>query len=115
MEGSSTVYHCVRNFTFYINAIGKLCTMTDETVPKSIKEIMASVPEYAVLEHSGSGFMIAWGEPGCGFGQLWFYNKNGVTRIENEYMSKEFIKRMLCRMVDDATLDDVRENLNDGI
>lgn len=51
---------------------------------------------------------IGWVANKIGFGELYFYTKetdDGVTiYCDNELMNKEFIKRMLCKMVDDAVL-----------
>ena len=49
-----------------------------------------------------------WSAKGCGFGQLSFYTKEGDNTIycNNEMMSKEFVKKMLCQMVDDAVMND---------
>ena len=43
----------------------------------------------------------------CGFGQLYFYTDDeGVLHCDSETMGKEFVKRMLCQMVDDAKFHD---------
>lgn len=49
---------------------------------------------------------VQWSKPGVGFGNIVFYFKDGVLRCDNECMGKEFIKDRLCKMVDDAELDD---------
>lgn len=46
-----------------------------------------------------------WSQKGCGFGQFYFYKKDGKTYISNEIMSRGFIKEQLCRLVDEAILD----------
>ena len=51
---------------------------------------------------SNNGFN--WTAEGIGFGQLYFYTKNGVVYCDNELMGKEFIKKMLCQMVDECVL-----------
>lgn len=51
-----------------------------------------------------------WSAKGVGFGQFYFYIKNDKVHCENECMSKEFVKKMLCQMVDDCVLDDPRED-----
>jgi hypothetical protein len=49
---------------------------------------------------------IQWSKPGAGFGNLvFYYNRDGELRCDNEGCSKEFIKDRLCKMVDDAELD----------
>mgnify|MGYP000604239507 CR=1 FL=1 len=51
------------------------------------------------------GVTFEWTAKGCGFGQLYFYhNKAGKLLCSSETMSKDFIKRMLCQMVDDCEL-----------
>jgi len=49
-----------------------------------------------------------WSAKGCGFGQLGFYTKEDDDKVYcmNEMMSKEFVKKMLCHMVDNAIMDD---------
>lgn len=51
--------------------------------------------------------MILWSVPNVGFGTLHFYKgKDGKIHCGNECMSREFIKKVLCDMVDDLVLDD---------
>lgn len=50
-----------------------------------------------------------WSAKGTGFGEFYFYEKDGKLMCSNELKSKEFIKLMLCKMVDDCTLDDPRD------
>ena len=52
------------------------------------------------------GCTLNWSAKGMGFGQFYFYNKDGKLHCDNEMMSREFIKKMLCQMVDDCVLDD---------
>lgn len=49
-------------------------------------------------------FCVEWYAYGTGFGEFRFIRTGGKTYIENEGMSKYFIKRMMCRMIDDAIL-----------
>ena len=51
-----------------------------------------------------NGFTLFWRKQGVGFGNAVFYvNKDtGQILCDNEYMSKEFIKEMLCEMIDGA-------------
>ena len=47
----------------------------------------------------------SWHAKGIGFGEfvfIWIAEKNRLD-MDTECMSKEFIKRMLCQMVDEAT------------
>lgn len=49
-------------------------------------------------------FTVNWTLKGIGFGQFYFYEKDGVLYCDNEMMSKESIKRVLCTMVDQCKL-----------
>jgi len=51
-----------------------------------------------------------WSAKGAGFGQFYFYNKDGKMHCDNEMMGREFIKKMLCQMVDDCVLTEERED-----
>lgn len=51
-------------------------------------------------------FSVSWTIKGKGFGQFYFYEKDGVIHISNECTSKEFIKQVLAQMVDQAVLED---------
>ena len=48
-----------------------------------------------------------WSARGAGFGNLYFYfnEKDSYVHCENELMGREFIKKMLCNMVDNCVLD----------
>ena len=50
-------------------------------------------------------FQVAWSKPGVGFGQFEFYEKDGVLYCDNETMNREFIKKVLCDMVDQSVLE----------
>ena len=52
------------------------------------------------------GFGIRWSVSGYGTGQFDFRYWGNEWRIANEFMSKDFIKAVLCAMVDQAKLDD---------
>jgi hypothetical protein len=50
---------------------------------------------------------INWSVKGTGFGNLQIYiGQDGKTMIANEGMGKKFIKKILCDLVDLATLED---------
>ena len=50
---------------------------------------------------------VNWSVSGVGFGQFRFYTgDDGKIHIDNETMNKDFIKRVLCMVVDEAILDD---------
>lgn len=57
---------------------------------------------------SPNGFAtFSWTDKGTGFGGMYFYvdEKDGYVHCENEIMGREFLKRMLCSMVDNCVLD----------
>lgn len=55
--------------------------------------------------HPTGGFQVDWTAKGCGFGQFYFYyDEDGQLCCSSETMGKDFIKRMLCQMVDDCKL-----------
>ena len=47
-----------------------------------------------------------WSAKGKGFGRFYFFFKDNELICDSEYMSKEFVKKMLCNMVDQATFRD---------
>lgn len=54
-----------------------------------------------------NGVQFDWSATGVGFGQFYFYEGDGgKLHCSNETMGKDFIKKMLCQMVDDCVLDD---------
>ena len=59
---------------------------------------------YANLKNS---FQINWAVNKIGFGEFYFYldDEDNKIRCSNELMSKEFIKEILCKMVDNCILD----------
>lgn len=59
--------------------------------------------ENEVLLHND--FSMDWSWKGVGHGQFYFRLKDGKIEVDNECMSKEFIKKVLCQMVDQAELD----------
>lgn len=59
---------------------------------------------------SGASVLFEWSAKGCGFGQLYFYQaEDGKLHCDSETMGKEFVKRMLCQMVDDAEFRDYKD------
>lgn len=50
----------------------------------------------------------SWTKEGFGFGQMVFVydEKTGKLHCDNEMMSKDFLKEMLCAMVDNCILND---------
>jgi hypothetical protein len=68
-----------------------------------------SPPDFTVTfaEPESSGVAVIWQTATAGFGGFYFYRDKdgGPWKIGNEMMSKEFIKQVFCKMVDDAELD----------
>lgn len=58
--------------------------------------------------HPGTDVVFSWADKGVGFGEFVFYTTadDDELHCSNEAMSKDFIKKMLCQMVDDCVLDD---------
>lgn len=53
---------------------------------------------------------VQWSAENIGFGELYFaQDEDGTIHCDNEYMSKEFIKAVLCEMVDRCVLEDVKD------
>ncbi len=52
----------------------------------------------------GGGVIINWSEEGFGFGQICLENNNGKVRLSTELMNKEFVKAVLCALVDQSDL-----------
>lgn len=54
-----------------------------------------------------SSCSINWSVKGTGVGNLQLYvGQDGNTWIQNEGMGKTFIKKILCDLIDGATLED---------
>ncbi len=51
--------------------------------------------------------MFVWGVHDFGFGTTTFYYEDGVLKCDNECISKESIKKLLCAFVDSAEFVDV--------
>ena len=60
-------------------------------------------------EEAKTPIQFCWGMNGFGWGTTTFYYENGVLKCDNECMSKEMIKQLLCAFVDRAVFDDRRE------
>jgi hypothetical protein len=54
-----------------------------------------------------TGANFQWTSNGIGFGQMHFYlsKEDGYVHCDNEIMSRSFLKKMLCHMVDNCVLD----------
>jgi hypothetical protein len=51
----------------------------------------------------GGGVIIEWAEEGTGFGQIYIEMEDGELTISAEAMSKDFIKEVLCQLVDQSS------------
>lgn len=61
-------------------------------------------------EYSDGGMIVKWKDDGFGFGRLQFSCPfGGGLKIENEWADKEFIKKVLNNIVDNATLLEVKD------
>lgn len=49
---------------------------------------------------------VRWGAVGIGFGELYMYSDADLLMIDNECMSKEFLKKLFCKIIDQSTLSD---------
>ena len=58
-----------------------------------------------VKTYDKESILFQWGVKEFGFGEISFhYNKDGELECDNECMSKEFIKAILCDFVDRSKL-----------
>lgn len=48
--------------------------------------------------HRGAYF--SWCKTGCGFGELSFYEQDGILYCDNEYMSRETVREILHALAD---------------
>jgi hypothetical protein len=69
----------------------------------TVKALFQQTPDSVDLSNE---FTIEWTSTNVGFGQFKFYTKDDVVYCDNECMSKEFIKQVLCDMVDNCVLTD---------
>ena len=53
-------------------------------------------------EGQQTSIQFSWGIEDFGFGTTTFYYKDGVLKCDNETMSKDKIKQLLCAFVDKA-------------
>ncbi len=52
-----------------------------------------------------------WSVKGVGFGSIGFYTKDDKVNCNNELMSREFIKDILCKMVDDCIMEEPNKKI----
>jgi hypothetical protein len=52
-------------------------------------------------------FEVCWSRNGIGFGSFYVYkDEDGVLHVDNECMSREFVKGVMCKLIDNAVFDD---------
>lgn len=74
-----------------------------ENKPTSLTEWFGTLEDGADLHNN---FSLSWALKDIGFGQFYFYKKDGKTYVSNEGMGKESIKRVLNALVDECELED---------
>ena len=57
-------------------------------------------------DDEAENIMFAWGIEKFGFGTTTFFYKDGKLMCDNETLSKESIKKIMCKFVDDAEFVD---------
>lgn len=67
---------------------------------------ISTSPDFTVTESwiRGGALCVAWSTVSAGFGEINIFVKDDKLMIENEGMSKDFIKQVLCKLVDSAEL-----------
>lgn len=78
--------------------------MTDES--EKIKAMLRSLSDRCGPHGGAAPTVLSWSAKDIGWGEFVFYYSGDKLHCANEKMSKEFIKKMLCQMVDDAELDE---------
>ena len=76
---------------------------------KDINYVATSDGEYP---EGTENIMFAWSITGFGFGTTTFFYKDGVLKCDNEAMSKDMIKTILCEFVDRAEFEDKPNDQN---
>ena len=66
---------------------------------KDVKYIQTSDGEYP---EGTENIMFSWGIENFGFGTTTFYYRDGKLKCDNETLSKENVKKILCAFVDEA-------------
>lgn len=76
-----------------------------KSVLEAVQQFIDETPGFAGM-YPGERFALCWGEPGVGFGEVIFVADGDKVGMYTESMGKEFVKKMLCRMVDEAEILD---------
>jgi len=70
---------------------------------KLVKKIIDGTPKYIEVDGFNSGWILRWGEPGKGWGEITFYyDDNFNIKCDSETMSKEFVLQKLTELVEQA-------------
>jgi len=69
---------------------------------------VSSVECWGKNKRNDGGFVVNWIKPGCGFGQLTFYLRDGKLRCQNETMGPQFCKEVMSALIDFTELEDQR-------
>jgi hypothetical protein len=79
----------------------------DKETSEAAQRVINGTPGYAGM-YPGTHFCLCWGEPGVGWGEVHFSVREGTDQVimHTESMSKEFVKKMVCRMIDNAEIED---------
>jgi hypothetical protein len=113
----------VRAIEDFIATKRKINAITKENRPKRVKVsedapptfsaydeqvLIAYDPDFTITKASLaplSSFTACWESVSAGFGNITFYNKEGKFIMDTECMDKDFVKSVLCKLVDEATDD----------
>lgn len=82
--------------------------MREDQKQKMFEQVQAVFDSMETRCYPVRDITFCWSETGTGFGELTFYTtaEDDDLHCSNEAMSKEWIKKMLCQMVDECVLDD---------
>jgi hypothetical protein len=69
------------------------------------EDIMYAEPSFSGA-FDNSELIIDWAIKNVGFGLISLKSKNGQFIVDSEYMSREFVKKMICRAIDKAIFKD---------
>lgn len=70
--------------------------------------------KYANLHN---GFTVSWGVEKIGFGQFYAYHADQTSNIifSTEGMDRDFVKQVLCAIVDNAVFDDFQDQVTETV
>lgn len=69
----------------------------------SLKALFAAQPDSTEFTRCPD---VRWSRKDVGFGGFYFYTMNGVLHCSSECMGRDFVKKVLCDLVDAAVFDD---------